>query len=185
VEKLGAIGRYNSRHVLATDTQRSLFAEPNPEPRFVEIDRARVRVENCRNFGGPWVALELMRQLGLDEFLKRTLRRGRETVPWPLTCQILIAARLCEPSSELHIAEHFYRQSALADLLAVSPDQIDDNRLYRGLDALLPHKPDLETFLKNRFGELFGIAVAHSGLLRGVLAVEVLGATLPARRPGG
>ncbi len=31
--------------------------------------------------GGPWVALRLIRQLGLDEFLQRTLPRGRETVP--------------------------------------------------------------------------------------------------------
>ncbi len=64
---------------------------------------------------------------------------------------------LCEPSSELHIAEHFYRQSALDDLLGVPLDKVDDNRLYRGLDELLPHKPALEAFLKQRFGELFAI----------------------------
>ena len=29
----------------------------------------------------------------------------------------LVAARLCEPSSELHLAEHFYASSALIDLL--------------------------------------------------------------------
>ena len=81
----------------------------------------------------------------------------REHVPWSLTALILVVARLCEPSSELHIAEHFYRQSALGDLLGVPVDQVDDNRLYRGLDKLLPHKAALETFLKQRFGELFAI----------------------------
>jgi transposase len=74
-----------------------------------------------------------------------------------VTALILVIGRLCEPSSELHIAESFYRRSALADLLGVPVDKVDDNRLYRGLDALLPHKEALETFLKQRFGELFAI----------------------------
>jgi transposase len=76
---------------------------------------------------------------------------------WSLTALILLIAWLCEPSSELPIAEHFYRQSALADLLGVPLDKVDDNRLYRGLDELLPHQPALEAFLKQRFGELFAI----------------------------
>ena len=131
--------------------------KPRPSRDFVEIDRTRVRVENCRQFGGPWLALELVKRLGLHEFLQRTLPVGQEHVPWSLTALILVIARLCEPSSELHIAEHFYRQSALCDLLGVPVDKVDDNRLYRGLDELLPHKEALEVFLKQRFGELFAI----------------------------
>lgn len=137
--------------------QQELFPEVQTEPRFVEIDRTRVRVENCRQFGGPWLALEAVKRLGLDEFLQRMLPPGHEHVRWSLTSLILIIARFCEPSSELHIAEHFYRQSALSDLLGVPVDKVDDNRLYRGLDALLPHKQALEVFLKQRFGELFAI----------------------------
>src|SRR3990172_7649558 len=49
----------------AADPQRpsphpQLFLEDKPEPRFVESDVTRVRVENCRQFGGPWLALELV-----------------------------------------------------------------------------------------------------------------------------
>ena len=58
--------------------------------------------------------------------------RAKSDVPWSLTALILVIGRLCEPSSELRIAEHFYRQSALADLLGVPVDRVDDNRLYRG-----------------------------------------------------
>jgi transposase len=137
--------------------QQELFSERGDPPRFVEIDRTRVRVENCRQFGGPWVALELVKRLELDALLERLLPRGQERVPWSLTALILVIARLCEPSSELHIAEHFYRQSALSDLLGVPIDRVDDNRLYRGLDCLLPYKAELEIFLKQRFGELFAI----------------------------
>jgi len=137
--------------------QHELFPRAAAEPRFVEVDRTRMRVENCRQFGAPWLALELVKRLGLHEFFERALPTGQEHVPWSSTALILVIARLCEPSSELHIAEHFYRQSALSDLLGVPIDKVDDNRLYRGLDELLPHKPALEVFLKERFGELFAI----------------------------
>ena len=70
---------------------------------------------------------------------------------------ILVIARLLNPSSELYIAEQWYSKTALPDLLGVPADRVDDNRLYRALDELLPHKEALETHLKNRMGELFEI----------------------------
>jgi transposase len=157
MDEAGRLGVHHAAEPQETSRQQRLFAERRTEPRYVEIDHTRVRVENSRHFGGPWLALELIRKLGLHEFLKRALPPGQAQVPWSLTALILVIARLCEPSSELHIAEHFYRRSGLADLLGVPAEQVDDNRLYRGLDALLPHKGALEVFLKERFGELFGI----------------------------
>jgi transposase len=136
--------------------QPILFEEPPPpEPRWVRVDAAAVRVENCRHFGGPWLALELIRQLRLDEFLKRVMPRGEERVPWALSALVLIIARLCEPSSELYVAEQWYPKTALPELLGVPAARVDDNRLYRALDQLLPHKEALETHLKERLGELF------------------------------
>jgi hypothetical protein len=107
------------------DSQQALF--PKPEPRWVEVDTSAVRVEKCRSFGGVWLALELIRKLSLDTFLQKTLPRGREDVPWDVTALILVIARLCDPSSELHIAEHFYRKTALPDLLGVPVEKVDDN----------------------------------------------------------
>jgi len=135
--------------------QKQLFDHTRPQ--WVEVDVKRLRVENRRDFGGPWLGLQLIEQLGLKDFLDRTLPDGREEIPWSLMALVLILCRLCEPSSELHIAEHFYAQSALIDLLGISPEKINEQRLYRALDAILPHKEALETFLKNRLGELFGI----------------------------
>ena len=134
--------------------QADLFA---PEPTWVEVDPARVRVERLRAFGGPWLGLELMRTLKLDAFLHETLEQGRETVPWAVMAQILVLARLLEPSSELHVAEHLYGHSALEDLLGVPARRVNDDRLYRALDRLLPHKAALETHLKTRLGELFSL----------------------------
>lgn len=157
MDDAGRLGVHQAADPQPPSRQHELFPQVRIEPRFVEVDRAGMRVENCRQFGGPWLALELVKRLGLHEFLQRTLPTRQGRVPWSLTALILVIARLCEPSSELHIAEHFYRQSALCDLLGVPVDKVDDNRLYRGLDELLPHKSALEVFLKERFGELFAI----------------------------
>jgi hypothetical protein len=68
---------------------------------------------------------------------------------------ILVIGRLCDPSSELHVAEQRYRTSALEDLLQISADSVYDERLYCTLDRLLPHKEAIEQHLAKRFGRLF------------------------------
>jgi transposase len=138
--------------------QKTLFEDDEtggPEPRWVEVNAAGVRVENCRQFGGPWLALELIRQLQLDEFLTRAMPPGQEHVAWSLSALILVIARLLEPASELYTAEQWYPKTALAELLGVPADRVDDNRLYRALDELLPHKERLQIHLKQRLGSLF------------------------------
>ena len=130
---------------------------PATEPRWVEVNTAGVRVENLRQFGGPWLALHLIRTLQLDSFLERTIPDGRERVGWDISSLILMVARLLEPSSELHTAEQWYPKTALPDLLGVPEECLDDNRLYRAMDVLLPHKEALECHLKNRLGTLFDL----------------------------
>jgi transposase len=135
--------------------QQRLFDNGEPAPRWIEVDASAVRVENSRQFGGPWLALELINKLGLAEFFARVMPRGRESVPWSASALILIVARLCQPSSELHASEQWYPQTALPELLGVPPSRVDDNRLYRALDQLLLRKEQLEVHLKHRLGELF------------------------------
>jgi len=137
------------------DRQQKLFDDV--EPNYVEVDVKRVRVERCREFGGPWLGLQLMKLLGLDEFFAETIPSGREEIACPMMAAVLVLSRLCEPSSELHIAEHFYRRSAIPDLLGIPADKVNDDRLYRSLDALLPHKDALEKFLAKRLGQMFDL----------------------------
>ncbi len=136
--------------------QREMF-DP-PQPRYVEVDLSAVVVERARKFGGPWLALQLIGKLGLKGELDRLMPVGREDVPWSIMSLVLVICRLCDPSSELRIAEHLYERSAMPDLLGVRDEKINDDRLYRALDELLPHKAKLETHLKNRLGELFNLS---------------------------
>jgi transposase len=136
--------------------QGDLFIEAG-EQEWVEIDLKGVRVERTRRFGGPWLGRTLLRQLDLDGFLEERLSRGREQVPWPLMAMVLVLGRLCDPSSELCLAERFYEHSALPDLLGVPAEKVNEDRLYRALDALLPHKAELEKHLRQKLGELFSL----------------------------
>jgi hypothetical protein len=69
--------------------------------------------------------------------------------------ELLVLGRLCDPSSELHLAEHFYQASALPDLLGVPAEKVNEDRLCRALEALLPHKAALEKHLKEKLGSLY------------------------------
>ena len=133
--------------------QPNLFEKTEPE--WVEVDVKRVRVENVVAFGGPWVGLEVMHCLGLDHFFLEHVPEGREEIAWGMMAEVLVLCRMCHPSSELHIAEHFFEQTALGDLLGIGSDKINEDRLYRALDQLLPHKEALEGHLKERAGSLF------------------------------
>jgi uncharacterized protein DUF4277 len=138
------------------NAQRSLFdAEVSREPVKVRLDA--VRLERSRSFGAVWLGLKLWQALQLDELLATLLPRGREAVQWSDVIAILVIGRLCEPSSELHVAERWYRTTALEDLLGVGVEAIYDERLYRSLDRLLPHKQAIEAHLVQRFGELFDL----------------------------
>jgi transposase len=57
----------------------------------------------------------------------------------------------------LRLAEQFYEHSALPELLGVPAEKVNEDRLYRALDALLPHKLALEKHLWQKLGELFAL----------------------------
>ena len=141
--------------------QPSLFyppAYPEPDDREPALVKLKgVRLERSRDFGDVWLALGLWRLLGLDELLTGLMPAGREEVPWPVVAAILTVARFCEPSSELHIEHTWYRRTALEDLLGVPVSQVHTDRLYAGLDQLLPHKPAIEAHLQRRLGDLFDL----------------------------
>jgi transposase len=136
-------------------TQRDLFEPELERDQRVTIRLDQIRIENGRTFGNVWLGWTLWRALRLDEACARLLPQGRESVRWSAMAAILVIARLCEPSSELHIAEDWYRKTALEDVLAVPTEEVNDDRLYRALDRLLPHKEAIEQHLKHRLGELF------------------------------
>jgi len=135
--------------------QDLLQGAPDP-PQWATVDTSRTRVERLRHFGEVYVGLALWRRLKLDDFFAEAMGPGREEIAWGTMACILVLARFCAPSSELQVADSWYGKTALDDLLGVSPDKVNDDRLYRTLDALLPHKDALFGHFQKVYGELFG-----------------------------
>jgi transposase len=131
--------------------------EPPPDdPQVARVLLNKVRLERTRQFGSCWLGLELWKRLELDRFFADAVDEQEADVPWSRVAAVLAVNRLCAPGSELAVEERWYPSTALDDLLGIQEGKLNDTRLYRCLDRILPHKTKLERHLKQRYGELFG-----------------------------
>jgi transposase len=129
---------------------------PADDPQVARVLLNRVRLERTRQFGACYLGLELWKRLQLDRFFEEAVDANDADVPWSRIAAVLAINRLCAPGSELAIEERWYPTTALDDLLEIEAGKINDTRLYRCLDYILPQKTKLEQHLKQRYGELFG-----------------------------
>jgi hypothetical protein len=184
--ELDAEGRLRARalarHLIGSPEQGRLFDDGYADV-AVPVRLKGIRIERSRQFGDAYLALALFRGTGLEELCESLVPQGKEQVGWSKMISVLVAARLCEPSSELHIAEDWYRRTALSELLQLPAEQVNKDRLYRALDELLPHKAAIEAHLSRRCGELFSLD--HEVLLYDVTSTyfegEAKGNALAAR----
>jgi transposase len=146
-----------ARQIMGSAAQRELFEGDSGSDQTVAVRLDRIRLERGRRFGDVWFAWKIWQALQLDEACEALLGSGRESVSWATMAAVLVLARLCEPSSELHIAESFYERTSLEDILGLPAAFVNADRLYRALDHLLPHKEALEKHLVRRLGELFSL----------------------------
>jgi len=128
-----------------------------PAAHWQQVDRNGIRVERLRQFGRVYLGLALWRRLGLHTCLQALLTAGREDLGWDQIACVLTLGRFCAQPSELSLAERWYDDTALEDLLGVPLEKINDARLYRGLDALLPHKDALCQHLLQKYRDWFGV----------------------------
>jgi transposase len=156
---------------------------PGMEPSWQQVDVRGLRVERVREFGEVYLALSLWRRLGLHTLLEELIPCGREAVAWERIACLLTVARFCAQRSELGVAERWYGRTALDDLLGVGLDQVNEDRLYRGLDQLQAHKEQLTQHLLKRYQSWFGVGFEF--LLYDVTSTffegQVLGNTKAAR----
>jgi transposase len=143
-----------ARHLIGIPEQAPLFDDGSRDV-AVPVRLKGIRLERSRQFGDVYLALALWRGIGLEDLCQRLLPMGKERISWAKMAAVLVTARFCEPSSELHIAEDWYRRTALDDLLQLEDEAVNKDRLYRALDHLLVHKQALEVHLSRRCGELF------------------------------
>ena len=140
-------------------TPLSLFPEDRPMPAdaldSVRVKLSQMRLERARPYGNCWLGCELRRQLQLDRFWAEKLLPGREEVPWAQVLELLVVNRLIEPGSEFRLHRHWFDHSAMDVLLGRDFAVAEKDRLYRCLDRVLEHKPDLFAHLQQRWKDLF------------------------------
>jgi len=130
---------------------------PQDDPNIVRVLLNKVRLERSRQFGNCYVGLELWKRLELDRLYEELVDEEPADVAWSRIAALLAINRLCEPGSELSVEERWYPATALDDLLGIAEGKVNDTRLYRCLDRLIPHKTKLERHLRQRYGELFAV----------------------------
>jgi transposase len=145
-----------ARQLIGAPEQAALFNDGS-DHLTMPVRLKGIRIERSRQFGDVYLALALWRGTGLEDLCERLLPIGKERIAWAKMALVLVAARFCEPSSELHIAEDWYRRTALCDLLQLGDEEVNKDRLYRGLDHLLAYKAEVEAHLSRRCGELFAV----------------------------
>lgn len=144
--------------------QIALFPTDRTPPRELEsqgIQGLKIRLDELslnrpRQWGACWLILQIWTLLGMDSFWEARLPPSRKGTPWLELLQVHLCNRMIDPGAEWYIHRHWYRQTALSDLLNLDPETIPKNALYHCLDQLLDHKDDLCLHLKQRWKDLFG-----------------------------
>ncbi len=139
---------------------RSLFpSDRTPPPTDAPALSLRLedyRLSRARQYGACWLACDLWRQLGRDQFWAQKLPPSREGTDWARLLEVSSAYRLIAPGSEWRCHRQWYDQSAMGDLLGPDFHWGGKDQLYAVLDRLLEHRPALFTHLQARWQDLFG-----------------------------
>jgi transposase len=119
---------------------------------LIKVDPGRVTTELHREAGPVHVGHQFWLRLELDRILRdcKLSRAVRQ-----LTC-VMTLNRLIAPSSE-HAMPAWVRRTALADILGVDFEGLDEQPLYRVLDKLHPHRAAIEAELVTRERSLFNL----------------------------
>ena len=142
--------------------QRTKEARAQPEPSaslprthggaLIKVDPSRVTTEQHREAGPVHVGYQFWQRLGLDQILRDC---GLSAAVCRLAC-VMTLNRLIAPASE-HAMPAWIRRTALADILGVSFDALEEDPLYQVLDKLYPHRTAIEAALTKRERSLFNL----------------------------
>lgn len=140
--------------------RRRIDGRPNaerPPPRadggaLIKVDASRVATERHREAGPVHVGYQFWQRLELDRIL-RDCKLSETTSR--LAC-VMTLNRLIAPSSE-HAMPDWVRRTALADILGVDFDGLEEDPLYQVLDKLHPHRAAIEAELVARERSLFNL----------------------------
>ena len=118
---------------------------------YQSVDMNSLDMVRPRSVGVEHVALESLRQIGLDKKLEALGFNG----PQRMAAIGTIIARMAAPGSELSSSYWLTEHSGLGELVDFDFETLNLMSFYRVSDQLLKHKEALESFLYSRERDLF------------------------------
>jgi len=119
---------------------------------LVKVDTDRVEIEEARSAGAAHVGHQIWERLGLDEILGQAGLSGQACT----LSEVMTLNRLIAPSSELAMAD-WVRRTAMGDILGADFSELNEDKLYRNLDALHSNRELIERELAKRERTLFNL----------------------------
>jgi transposase len=146
------VGRVRARQTKEERAEPSASVPRTRGGALIKVDPSRVTTEQHREAGPVHVGYQFWQRLGLDQILRDC---GLSGVACRLACAMTLN-RLIAPASE-HAMPAWIRRTALADILGVSFEALEEDPLYEILDKLHPHRVAIETALVERERCLFDL----------------------------
>jgi transposase len=103
------------------------------------------------DYGGSYAVMKIFEQIGWAEPIRAALRGGRHGFDVLGNLKVLLANRLLDPCSKLHILEWFKG----AFVPGVDRSEVTYERLLRAMDFLIRNKEDLEVGFARKILTLF------------------------------
>jgi len=139
------------RYAVQVVHARSRDESAQDETDYQTVDIASVDAVRPRSVGVEHVALQTIRQLGLDRKLEELGFNG----PQMAAALGNLIGRMAAPGSERATDDWLKHQSGLGELIEFVFEEMNPWQLYRISDQLLKHKASLESFLYGRERTLF------------------------------
>ena len=136
----------------AVIAERQPARSPGSGGGLIKVDPTRVATERHREAGPVHVGHQFWHRLGLDDILRDCKLSAAVR---KLACAMTLN-RLIAPCSE-HAMPDWVRRTALADILGVDIDALEEDPLYLVLDKLHPHRAAIEAALVARERSLFSL----------------------------
>lgn len=140
---------------------RTSVSEPEAEspmtgemaiPDTLTVKPSGVRTQDLREAGPLHVGHQMWQRLQLDAILKA----AKLAAPVRQLTEVMTLNRLVHPCSELAMVD-WAKRVAVADILGVDTEKLNEDRFYRNMDALHGHRLEIETELHGRERSLFNL----------------------------
>lgn len=155
VANLGSPDRYKPGEIEKVIAGlRRVFGRPE-EGAPGAADEATVGVTTAYDFGGAYSVVQILDQLGWEEPIQARLRSRRVRFDLFSNIKVLVANRLLDPCSKLHILEWFEG----VYVPGVRRQEVTYAHLLRAMDFLHRHKAALEVGFARKLISLFDLEV--------------------------